>query len=116
MKNIQTFEQFSFEQDEMTNEELFGLGKSKSEKRKDTLQKALDKYVPVWVRARKLDEPSKEDLDKFWADAEADDYESGDLESGPGGVGLDQKAKKLRYRKSDELNVGYNQHVFGSGQ
>lgn len=111
MKNIQSFEQFNESQTQVVNEELFGLNKTK--KRKTNLQKALDKYVPVWVRKNKLDDPTKEDLDKFWADAEKDDFESGDLSDGPGGVGLD--GKKLRYRASDSINVGYDQHLFGGG-
>ena len=114
MKNIQTFEQYSQNQDENINEEFFGLGKRKSEKRKAVIQSALDKYVPVWVRSGKLTEPTEEELSKFWADAEADDYESGDIEKGPGGVGLGGN-KKIRYRKSDDINVGYTRHSFGSG-
>ena len=110
MKNIQSFEQFN--ESQVVNEELFGMNKDK--KRKGNLQKALDKYVPVWVRKGKLSEPSKEELDAFWKAAEADNYESGDLSDGPGGVGLDGKGK-LRYRSSDTLNVGYNQHTFGGG-
>ena len=116
MKNIQSFQQFNESQIHMTNEELFGFSKGeKSAKKKAVLQKALDKYVPVWVRSGKLTEPTEEELKSFWAAAEADDYASGELEEGSGGVGLG-KDKKLRYRKISEINVGYNRHSFGSGE
>ena len=114
MKNIKTFEQFNESQSQAVNEEWFGLNKDK--KRKRNIQEALDRYVPVWVRAGKISDPTEEDLDKFWSDAEADDYESGDVEGGPGGVGFDKEAKKIRYRKASEININYSNHVFGSGE
>jgi len=113
MKNIQSFEQFNESQSQVVNEELFGLNKSK--KRKANLQKALDKYVPVWVRKRAISDPTQEELDQFWADAEADDYETGDLSDGSGGVG--NKDGKLIYRSSDAIGdrIGYSKHIFGGG-
>jgi len=117
MKNIKSFQQFNGAQIHMTNEELLGFSKAeRSNKKKAIIQKALDKYVPVWTRNKKISEPTKEELVKFWADAEADGFASGEIEEGAGGVGFDQGAEKLRYRKLSDIKVGYKRHSFGSGE
>jgi hypothetical protein len=71
------------------NEELFGLTKAeKVERRINALQDALDRYLPIWIRKKSIDIPSKIDLDKFWMDAKSDDYMSGDIVGGSGGLWL----------------------------
>lgn len=87
------------------NEELFGLTKAeKIERRMTTLQDALDRYLPIWIRKKSIDIPSKVDLDKFWEDAKSDDYMSGDIVGGSGGVGISAD-KKLMYRKSSDIKT-----------
>lgn len=87
------------------NEELFGLTKAeKVERRINALQDALDRYLPIWIRKKSIDIPSKIDLDKFWMDAKSDDYMSGDIVGGSGGVGIGSD-KKLIYRKSSDIRT-----------
>lgn len=88
------------------NEELFGLSKSeKIERRKKNLQKSLDRYLPIWSRKGSVKPPTKDDLDTFWKDAEIDEYRSGDVIGGPGGLGFDPTTKVIRYRKSEDIKT-----------
>jgi hypothetical protein len=87
------------------NEELFGLTRAeKIERRRTTLQDSLDRYLPIWIRKKSIDIPSKADLDKFWDDAKNDDYMSGNIVGGSGGVGIGAD-KKLMYRKSSDIKT-----------
>ena len=88
-------------------EELFGFGLTKAEKiekRKINLQNSLDKYLPIWIRKRAIKTPTKFDLDKFWEDAESDDFQSGDIVGGSGGVGISNE-KSLMYRNSSNIKT-----------
>lgn len=87
------------------NEELFGLSKvEKLERRRVNLQNSLDKYLPIWIRKNSINVPSKSILDKFWEEAELDEYRSGDIVGGPGGVGIDSEGN-LMYRRSDDVKT-----------
>ncbi len=103
MKHLKTFENYS------VNEELFGL--SKSEK-KAKLQGELDKLLPAWKRKGAVNNPTKEVLDKFWADAEADGYK------GLPGLSSKKFPADLMYRPENTIkwgSAGMSGHTFGSG-
>lgn len=88
------------------NEELFGLSKAeKTDRRIKNLQNSLDKYLSIWTRKGSVKSPTQEQLDKFWHDAEMDDYKSGDVVGGSGGLGIDPNTKVIRYRKSSEIRT-----------
>ena len=108
MKHLKTFENYSTP----VNEELFGLSKSeRTESRKQKLQGELDKLLPVWKRKGAVNNPTKEVLDKFWADAEADGYK------GLPGLSSRKFPADLMYRPENTIKWGSaGGHAFGSGE
>ncbi len=88
------------------NEELFGLTRAeKIDRRIKNLQDSLDKYLPVWSKKGSIKMPNRGQLDKFWDDAKLDDYKSGDVIGGSGGVGIDRDTKSIMYRPSDKIRT-----------
>jgi hypothetical protein len=123
MKHLKTFESFQINEEE----EIIGAIKKamddrKIEKYKKNLQAALDKFAgPNAPRAwkEKLNDPTEEILAKFWKDAEADEYKSGQYDvasqNGSFGVGIDKQGN-LRYRPYSEIKEGdAKKHSFGGG-
>jgi hypothetical protein len=107
MKHVQTFKNFS-----INEEEVFGFSSAeKREKKKNKLQEDLNKYVPIYFRKGAIIEPTQDDLDKFMADAEKDDFE--------GVFAIDNskgKPGKICYRAEKDVSWGSSSgHTFGSG-
>lgn len=99
MSIIKKYEDFKI------NEELFGLTKAeKIDRRMKNLQDSLDRYLPIWIRKKAINVPTKYDLDKFWEDAKKDDYLSGDIVGGSGGVGISAD-KKIIYRDHSKVRT-----------
>lgn len=115
MSIIKKYEDFKI------NEELFGLTKAeKIDRRMKNLQDSLDRYLPIWIRKKAINVPTKYDLDKFWEDAKKDDYLSGDIVGGSGGVGISAD-KKIIYRDHSKVRTkgvgleGVTESIYGVG-
>lgn len=103
MKNIKTFNQFS---ENSINEEIFGLSKTeRNTKKKSALEADYNKYVRAW--ASRINEPTEEVKSKFFADAEADNFD--------GKVGID-KNDNIVYRPAKNVKWGTSGLVAGTGE